>query len=183
MARRSWAMGLAERCESIDRDVRQHNERTDIVNRAAGVALENLKSHVGTLESRFQEAQAWARDLLKEQQAALDGWRRAMNTLGNIPARREFSFLGRPSTPKKDQDTSTASLRDFVDVDDVHKAGTEAAAASPRFARQVEDVQRSVAGITADTQRLVQEALPSSVEEADGLLHEVDTVTKKISSD
>lgn len=183
MARRSWATGLAERCESIDRDVRQHNERTDIVNRAAGVALENLKSHVGTLESRFQEAQAWARDLLKEQQAALDGWRRAMNTLGNIPARREFSFLGRPSTPKKDQDTSTGSLRDFVDVDDVHKAGTEAAAASPRFARQVEDVQRSVAGITADTQRLVQEALPSSVEGADGLLHEVDTVTKKISSD
>ena len=183
MARRLWAMGLADRCESIDREVREHNERTDIVNRAAGVALENLKSHVGTLESRFQEAQAWARDLLKEQQAALDGWQRAMNTLGTIPARKEFSFLGRPSTPTKDQDTSTGSLRDFVDVEEVHKAGTEAAAASPRFARQVEDIQRSVTGITTDTQRLVQEAVPASVEGADGLLHEVSTVTKKISSD
>lgn len=183
MARKSWAMGLAEKCESIDRGVREHNERTDIVNRAAGVALENLKSHVGTLETRFQEAQAWARDLLKEQQAALDGWRRAMNTLGNIPARKEFSFLGRPSTPKKDQDTSTGSLQDFVDVEEVHKAGSEAAAASPRFARHVEDVQRSVAGITTDTQRLIQEAVPASVEGADGLLQEVDTVTKKISSD
>lgn len=183
MARRSWALGLAEQCESIDRSVRDHNERTDIINRAAGVALENLKSHVGTLEHRFQEAQAWAGDLLKEQQAALDGWRRALNTLGNIPARREFSFIGRPSTPKKDQDRSTGSLRDFVDVEEIQRAGSDASAVSPRFARQVADVERAVGTITADTQRLIQDALPSSVEGADGLLQEVETVTKKISSD
>lgn len=183
MARREWALGLAERCESIDRNIQEHNERTDIINRAAGVALENLKAHVGSLENRFQEAQSWARDLLKEQQAALDGWQRALNTLGGIPARKEFSFLGRPSTPKKDRDGSTGTLRDFVDVEEVRRAGSDASSVTPRFSRQVEDIERSVGGIGSDTQRLIQDALPSRVEGVDGLFQEVETVTKKISSD
>lgn len=183
MARRSWALGLAERCGSIDRSVRAHNERTDIINRAASVALENLKSHVGTLEYRFQEAQAWTRDLLKEQQAALEGWQRALATLGSIPARKEFSFLGRPSTPKKDQNGSTRTLRDFVDVGEVQRAGSDASVVSSRFARQADDIEQSVGGISSDTQRLIHDALPSGVEGVDGLLQEVETVTKKISSD
>lgn len=183
MARRSWSFGLAERCESIDRSVREHNERTDIINRAVGVALENLKSHVGSLEQRFSEAQAWAHDLLKEQRAALDGWQRALNTLGGIPARKEFSFLGRPSTPTKDQDRPSGTLRDFVDVEEVRRAGADASTVSPRFARQVEDVEQSVGEIVSDTQRLIQDALPSNAEGVDGLLQEVETLTKKISSD
>lgn len=183
MARRSWAFGLAERCKSIDRSVREHNERTDIINRGVGVALENLKSHVGSLEQRFTEAQAWARDLLKEQRAALEGWQRALNTLGSIPARKEFSFLGRPSTPTKDQDRPSGTLRDFVDVEEVRRAGADASIVSPRFAGQVEDIEQSVAAIVSDTQRLIQDALPSGAEGVDGLLEEVETLTKKISSD
>lgn len=183
MARRTWAFDLAERCESIDRSVREHNERTYIINRAVGVALENLKSHVGSLEQRFTEAQTWARDLLKEQRAALDGWQRALGTLGSIPARKEFTFLGRPSTPTKDQDKPSGTLRDFVDVEEVRRAGTDASAVSSRFASQVEDVERAVGTIVLDTQRLIQEALPSGTEGVDGLLEEVETLTKKISSD
>ncbi|OJJ39293.1 hypothetical protein ASPWEDRAFT_49319 [Aspergillus wentii DTO 134E9] len=183
MTRRTWALNLSERCESIDKSIREHNERTDIINRAAGVALENLKSHVGTLENRFQEAQSWANDLLKEQQTALDGWQRALSTLENIPARKDFFFLGRPSTPKKGADKSSGTLRDFVDVDEVQRAGSEALAVSPRFARQVEDVEKAVTEIVSDTQHLVDDALPSGVEGTDGLFQEVETIVKKISSD
>ena len=183
MARRSWALNLSERCGSIDKDLREHNERTDIINRAAGVALENLKSHVGNLEHRFQEAQAWANDLLKEQQAALDGWQQALGALDSIPARKDFSFLGRPTTPKKGKDRSTGTLRDFVDVPEVERAGSGAASVSQRFARQVGDIEKAVDNIASDTQRLTDGALPTSVEGADGLLEEVETIAKKISSD
>ncbi|KAF7157892.1 hypothetical protein CNMCM5623_002326 [Aspergillus felis] len=182
MARRSWALALAEKCGAMDKSIHEHNGRTEIVNRAAGVALENLKTHVGNLENRFQEAQTWANDLLKEQQVALDGWQRALATLESIPAPKVFPFLGRPSTPKEHKDRPTGTLRDFVDADEVQKAGAEASAESSRFARQIDDVAEAVRGITADTQRLIDDPMPSGTDVADGL-QEMITIAKKISSD
>lgn len=183
MARRSWALNLSERCQQIDRIIHEHYEGTDIINRAVGVALENLKSHVGNLEHRFQEAQSWANDLLKEQKSALDGWQQALTTLETIPARDDISFLGRPSTPKKDRNRSTGTLRDFVDSSEVERAGSEAAALFPSFTRQVDDIEKSVSEIAADTQRILDRPPPSSGNGVDGLLEEVETIARKISSD
>lgn len=180
--RRSWALELSSRCETTDKMVREHNERTDVINRAVGVALENLKSHVGNLEHRFQEAQTWANTLLEEQQVALDGWQRALQTLENIPARKDFPLLGRPSTPKKDKDRPSGTLRDFVDANEVQRAGSDAAALSPRFAGQVQDVEKAVSDIASDTQRLLDDVIPESTE-GDDILLEVETIAKKIGSD
>lgn len=149
-----------------------------------GVALENLKSHVGNLEHRFQEAQTWANNLLEEQQAALDGWQRALTRLESIPARKDFPLLGRPSTPKKDKDRPTGTLRDFVDVDEVQQAGSDAAVVSPRFAEQVRDIEKTVSDIASDTQHLVDGVLLAPGAGDDSfLLEEVETIAKKIGSD
>ncbi|KGO36906.1 Autophagy-related protein 11 [Penicillium expansum] len=183
MTRRNWALDLSSRCGSIDKNLREHNERTDVINRAVGVALENLKSHVGNLEHRFQEAQSWANSLLEEQQAAIDGWQRALSTLDNIPARKDFPLLGRPSTPKMDKDRPTGTLRDFVDVGEVQRAGSEAATVSSAFAGSVHDVEKTIGDIASDTQQLVDDALASNFDGVDGLLEEVETIAKKIGSD
>ncbi|KAJ5827126.1 hypothetical protein N7447_003889 [Penicillium robsamsonii] len=183
MQRRNWALDLSSRCGSIDKNVREHNERIDVINRAVGVALENLKSHVGNLEHRFQEAQSWANSILEEQRAALDGWQRALSTLDNIPARKDFPLLGRPSTPKMDTDRPTGTLRDFVDVGEVQRAGSEAATVSNAFADSVHDIEKTISDIASDTQQLVDEALASNLDGVDGLLEEVETIAKKIGSD
>lgn len=183
MARRSWALNLSERCQSIDHAIQENKERTDIINQAVGVALENLKSHVGSLENRFQDAQQWASDLLKEQRTALDGWQRSLTTLDRIPARLDFYFLGRTSTPRTDKDRSTGTLCDYVDVDEVQRAGSEASATFPRFVNQVNSVEGSVSDIASDTQRLLDGASPASVDGAGGLIEEVETIAKKVSSD
>lgn len=182
MTRRNWAFDLFSRCGTIEKATCEHNERTHVINRAVGVALENLKSHVGNLEYRFQEAQSWANNLLQEQQAALDGWQRALETLENIPARKDVPLLGRPSTPKKDKDRPTGTLRDFVDVNEVLRAGSDAATLSPRFATQVQDLEKAVGEIASDTQCLLEGVSPASAEEEDILL-EVETFAKKIGSD
>lgn len=182
-ARRSWALELSDRCGTVDQSIRGHNERTDVINRALGVALENLKSHVGNLEHRFQEAQTWAAQLLEEQRAALDGWQRALERLENIPARKDFSLLGRPSTPKGDRDQPTGTLRDFVCVNEVQQAGSDAAVVSPRFAGQVQNIEKTVSDIASDTQHLVDQVLHEPSEGDDGLLEEVETIAKKIGSD
>ncbi|KAJ5584444.1 uncharacterized protein N7459_004244 [Penicillium hispanicum] len=183
MTRRSWALDLSSYCGITDKKLRENNERTDVINRALGVALENLKSHVGNLEHRFQEAQTWANNLLEEQQTALDGWQRALATLENIPARKDFPFLGRPSTPKKDGGRPSGTLRDFVDTGDVHRAGSDATEALPRFGNQVQEIEKAVSDIASDTQRLVEDVAPASTDGEDGLLAEMETIAKKIGSD
>ncbi|PTU21396.1 hypothetical protein P175DRAFT_0492071 [Aspergillus ochraceoroseus IBT 24754] len=183
LARKTWAWSLAEGCESADKTTHEHNERTDIVNRAAGVALENLKTHVGSLEHRFQEAQTWVNEMVKEQRTALEGWKRALATLESVPARKDFSFLGRPSTPKKDADRTTGALVDYVDTGEVNKAGPEASAASSRFIHEFEDIEKTVGSIATDTQRLLDDVSPSSNNSVDGLLQEVETISRKIQSD
>ncbi|KAJ5141310.1 hypothetical protein N7526_002305 [Penicillium atrosanguineum] len=183
MTRRSWALDLSSRCGNINKSIQEHNERTNVINRAVGVALENLKSHVGTLEHRFQETQEWANNLLEEQQSALDGWHTALETLEKIPARKDSPLIGRPSTPKMDKDRPTGTLRDFVDVNEVQRAGLEAASASPRFAGQVQDIENSVSGIASDTQQLIDQVITSPGEGDESLLEEVETIAKKIGSD
>ncbi|KAJ5332081.1 uncharacterized protein N7506_005864 [Penicillium brevicompactum] len=183
MARRNWALDLSTRCGSIDKHLREHNERTDVIHRAVGVALENLKSHVGHLEERFQEAQSWAHNLLEEQRAALDGWQQALSTLGNIPARKDFPLLGRPSTPKMDKDRPSGTLRDFVDSGEVQRAGVEAAHVMPTFANHVQGIEKAIDEIASNTQQLVDEAAESNFEGVDGLVEEVETIAKKIGSD
>lgn len=183
MARRNWALDLSTQCGLIDKNLREHNERTDVIHRAVGVALENLKSHVGHLEERFQEAQSWAHNLLEEQRAALDGWQQALSTLGNIPARKDFPLLGRPSTPKMDKDRPSGTLRDFVDSGEVQRAGVEAANVMPTFANHVEGIEKAIDEIASNTQQLVDEAADPNFEGVDGLVEEVETIAKKIGSD
>ncbi|OJJ00219.1 hypothetical protein ASPVEDRAFT_127955 [Aspergillus versicolor CBS 583.65] len=184
LARKTWASKLTTRCAAADSSIRELNERTEIVNRAAGVALENLKTHVASLENRFQEAQTWASELSKEQQSALEGWKRALGNLENVSARKDFSFLGRPSTPKKDSDKgTTGTLLDYVDAGEVHKAGSDASATSSRFIQQFQDIEKAVGEIAAETQRLLDDVPPSGSDNVEGLLQEVEPLAKKIQSD
>lgn len=177
LARRNWALDLSSRCELIDKNIQEHNQHTDVINRALGVALENLKSHVGGLEHRFQEKQFWANNLL-----ALDGWEQALTALGNIPARKDFPLLGRPSTPKLNKDRPTGTLRDFVDSGEIHRAGEEASTVLPAFSRSVGLIEESIGGIASDTQELVDKAVQDA-EGVDRPIDEVKTITKKIESD
>lgn len=183
MARRTWALDVAERCAPMNNAIQEHSDRADNIYRGVGVALENLKAHVGSLEHRFQEAQAWANDLLKEQMTVLEGWQRTLSKLENIPARKDFTFLGRPSTPKKGKDHSNGTLQDFVDIEEVRQAGPHASAASQHFARRIQDIEKVVSDIAQDTQNLLVEARPEHGDTVEGLLQEVETLAKKISSD
>ncbi|KAI2793087.1 Autophagy-related protein 11 [Penicillium oxalicum] len=181
--RKDWARELASQCESMDNKTKDHHDRIDVITRAVGVALENLKSHVGSLEHRFQEAQTWANNLLEEQQAALDGWQRALGSLEKIPARKDFPMLGRPSTPKKDAHKPTGTLRDFVDANEVYQAGADASDLCPRLAGQVRALEEAVGGIASDTQALVDQTVANMADREVGLLEEVETLAKKIGSD
>lgn len=184
MARRTWALNLTTRCTQFAKAIEQHNERTDVIHRSVGVALENLKSHVGSLEQKLQEAQTWANDLLREQQLALGGWQRSLAHLETIPAKKQFSFLRRPTTPKKGKDASlTGTLQDYVDVDQTKRAASQVSTLSSKFSRHMDQIERAVGDVAKQTETLVRKALPSPADNASCLLEEIETTAKRISSD
>ncbi|CRG85988.1 Autophagy-related protein 11 [Talaromyces islandicus] len=184
MARRTWALTLTESCTTINSSLEEHNQHTDLIYRGVGVALENLKSHVAGLENKSREAQTWADDLLKEQKSALDGWQGALEKLDSIPARKDIAFLGRPSTPKRaTRDQASGTLQDFLDVEEVRRAASRGASISQNFSRRIDEVAKAVSHIASDTRSLVEQAQPPQLGEHHGLLEEVETLAKKISSD
>lgn len=182
-SRRSWAINLTSHCTPIAKAVDQHNGRTDIIHRAVGVALENLKSHVGSLEHKFQEAQNWAHDLVKDQQTALDGWQHALSQLDGIPARQNLSVLRRPSTPKSYKDRPPETLKDYVDAQQIKDAASSVSTASQRFTKRTDELSKTVADIASETEALVEAAQPSAQGTGGDLIEELETITKKISSD
>ncbi|PGH18044.1 hypothetical protein AJ79_00670 [Helicocarpus griseus UAMH5409] len=183
MARRAWALNLATQCAPISKAIDTHIEHTHIINRSVDVALENLKSHVGNLENKFQEAQSWANELLKEQQLALDGWRRALGNIETIPAKKDFTFLRHPSTTKKAKERPTGTLQDYIDVDQVKRAGSQVSTVSQRFARRMDDMEKSIHEVALETESLIETSHSSPQENASGLLEEIETIAKKISAD
>ncbi|WEW55140.1 oligomeric, coiled-coil, peripheral membrane protein [Emydomyces testavorans] len=183
MARRSWALNLNTKCTQITKAIDQHNERTDVIHRSVGVALENLKSHVGNLEQKLQEAQTWANDLLREQQLALGGWQRGFAHLESIPAKKEFPFLRRPMTPRMASDGSSGTLKDYVDLEQTKRAASQVSALSAHFSRHMDEIEKAVGDVANQTETLIQEAQIPPIENAGGLLEEIETIAKKISSD
>ncbi|QSS52724.1 autophagy-related protein 11 [Histoplasma capsulatum var. duboisii H88] len=183
MARRAWALNLAAQCAPISRAIDDQIEHTHNINRAVDVALENLKSHVGNLEHKFQEAQSWANDLLKEQQLALDGWRSALTNIETIPAKKDFTFLRRPSTPKRATEPQTGTLKDYIDVDRIKGAASQVSSVSQRFARRMDEVEKAVHEVVSETESLVEASHPSPQENASGYMEEIETIAKKIGSD
>ncbi|PGH04025.1 hypothetical protein GX51_03695 [Blastomyces parvus] len=183
MARRAWALNLAAQCAPISRAIDNQIEHTHVINRAVDVALENLKSHVGSLEHKFQEAQSWANDLLKEQQLALDSWRSALTNIEATSAKKDFTFLRQPSTPKKAKERQTGTLQDYIDVDRVKSAASQVSTVSQRFARRMDEIEKAVHEVASETESLVEASHPSPQENASSLLEEVETIAKKISSD
>ncbi|KAI2014335.1 oligomeric, coiled-coil, peripheral membrane protein [Ophidiomyces ophidiicola] len=182
-ARRSWALNLTAKCGQMAKAAHQHDERIDVIHRSVGAALENLKSHVGSLEQKLQEAQTWANDLLREQQLALGGWQRSLAQLETIPAEKQFAFLRRPETPKVEQEACSETLQDYVDAAQTKRSAAQVSAVCAQLSRKMESVEDAVGDIAKQTEELERETQPPPIIDVDGVMQEIETVAKKIISD
>ncbi|KAK2733213.1 oligomeric, coiled-coil, peripheral membrane protein [Myotisia sp. PD_48] len=185
MARRSWALNLTAQCTDIAKTIEEHHARTTVIRHGVTVALENLKSHVRTLENKFQDSQNWASELLKDHHAALRDWNNALTTLGSFPAKHDFLFLRPSPAPKNGKNRSTGTLQDYIDEDQIKHAASEVSLRSEQFARQLDDLETGVHGLTAKAESLItaDEQQPATPESPYVPLEDLETITKKIASD
>ena len=190
MGRRAWALEVTEVAGFYREHIRKDVDRMNVVTRAARVALGNLKNHVGSIEHKYEGTRRWAQEMMREYKGALDDWQGSLKTLQEVPARRDFTFLKRPSTPTKpstDKDDGViGTLDEYLSVRDVEDAASKLAAASASFSADVKDLEDAIRDLLSDTATLGENQRPissSRQEEVDSLFEEVETLAKKISSD
>lgn len=174
------------------REAEQYDAETVVIQRATAIAVENVKQHVGGLHQRYEEAKTWASEALRDQAGLLDTWEAWLQKLSYIPAKSELRrFLKDARQARITSGTDEEyTLQDFVDRDLLRKAGSQSAGASQRLSRRLSELTNAYDATVQDGSDLVENfnhAFSTSnmdvSETANGLMEEIETIVKKISSD
>ena len=172
--------------------IREYTEQIGIINRAVTVAVDNVKLHLSSMQSRFAETKTWAQETLESHKAMLSDWHGALKMLGDIPAKGEFGFLlHRASTPTKrnrNVPERPGTLRAFVNLSDLESSATQASDSSISFGQKLAEVDRLLKDIASDTTAIIEvaetnPAEPLSDEDIANIFEEAETFAKKINSD
>ncbi|KAI9813720.1 MAG: oligomeric, coiled-coil, peripheral membrane protein [Thelocarpon impressellum] len=200
--RRSWALDLVDKCSAMGDAIARHAGEVSIIERAVGVAIANLETHVRGLEQKRNDATAWAGDLLQEQESTIRAWEATSTTLQKIPVKPAFlrfvSLQGAikavDNTPIRDSSSTInadpASLRDLIRFDDVDRAARLSREISQGLSERVAELGGVVDDVVARSQELARKVLKAasvSTAELGGdsqrLLEDLEIVAKKVSSD
>lgn len=192
MERRAWALELVEIANACKISSQTNLAETSVIVRAAGVALENLKNHVGSIQHKYEGTRSWAQETLKEHRAALADWENSFNVLKEVPARRELAFLlCRPSTPTKHESqtfpkSSDGMLHEFLSIPDVQDAVATLTTSSSSFSDSLQQLEQTMQDLRSDTSILEERQRSEATlqpEEVESLFEEAETLAKKLSSD
>lgn len=182
MARRSWALDVAEIVRNGVDIVQKYSDEAEVIAKSTTVALDNLKSHVGTLQNKFQKTQRWAREMLEEHKGALNDWQASTDVLKELPVRKDIVKVLQPSSGDT---TDSSTLHKLVDIDRMLEAESDLSEASDVFQTKLQDLERSVETLLQSTSKVQKygESSPTSYGDASGLLEESETLAKRISTD
>ncbi|KAI9748314.1 MAG: hypothetical protein M4579_007258, partial [Chaenotheca gracillima] len=198
MARRSWALEIAERCAPLAEEIKSRVEEATIIERAVGIAAINLDTHVTGLEQRYNDAKAWAAKVSDEHGAAAKDWQSSLVRLEKIPANEGvLAFIASRRTGprmKKLRDGSSTRgrhLSELVDAEDVRKASRIARELSTDLEERLTNMGATVENILSRSQALADEvhrqgeagSMGELNEHAAHVIEDVEVVAKKVSSD
>lgn len=194
--RRFWAFELAKRCSEILKKVHKQDDEATIIQRSAAIAVENVKQHVGNLRPKYEDAKAWADNVLEDQSYLLGQWEALVGKYASIPVIRDLGscLRGAPAglyeSYSNDESVSNMRLRDFVEVAQLTKAGSAGKNISTSFKDRnnnmttaFEDAVRNAYGIVESFGQDVNLSDSDINEQANRLMEEVEVVSKKIDAD
>ena len=182
MTRRTWALDVAEIVRNGVEIVQKYSDEAEVIARSTTVALDNLKSHVGTVQNKFQKTQRWALDMLEEHKSALSDWQASTDVLKELPVRNDIVKVLQPSSS---DNTDTSTLYSLVDMDKMLKAETDLSNASDVFQAKLQELGESVEELLQKTSKVQKngESDPPNYGDSSGLLEESETLAKRISTD
>lgn len=166
----------------------KHFDAFEVIERALGVAVGNLQSHVKALTQRYAEAQTWSKQAVHDHLALLDSVNVSLSQLPELPAKADFAtFLPLVSAPARDNVTT---LDMYVDSARLKDATAVVRSVGNIITGQVSTLESAVAAVQGDAASLVQsieQQFTQSVailsRNTSQLMEEVDVFAKKIKSD
>lgn len=192
-SRRTWAIGLTEGSRRVVDGVGKANEHVDIITRGVAIAVDNIKQHVASLRSKYNESKAWADQICDDQAFLLGNWQRALEVLQSIQADEKLGHClhGVDVIPTKSRSgTIEITLLDFVDSADVKAAATSGEAILRHFSDRVEDLSYAFETASSSSSTIVDQFehdkqiwVNDARDQADRLMEEIEVLTRKISAD
>ncbi|MCJ1282501.1 oligomeric, coiled-coil, peripheral membrane protein [Xylographa opegraphella] len=191
--RRAWAIRLSTECEGYLREAEGYDKEATAIQRATGIAVENVKQHLGRLYENYEAANTWARDAVREHSMLLDTWESSLQQLSSIPAKSELLVFMRKqgrSTVDITDYGNNPTLQDFIDVAQVRQAALHSGNISQRLQRQSSELASTYDDIVQKSADLIGNFNNNFVgpttevsNTATVLAEEIEAVVKKISSD
>ena len=191
--RRAWAIKLAQTCEKMIAATRVNDMEAAVIQRATAIAVENVKQHLGSLQSKYKEADEWVTSTLREQTTLLNESKSSLERFSSIPANRNLNqLLHNPSTSKirSDNGARRITLQDFINTGAVQEALSIAQHVSQQLTTQLSDLKTSFKSINQASGKLIEdfnhEFAPSVDNVQESTMHlaeEIEVLVKKIGSD
>lgn len=183
-SRRAWALEALEQVRALSEDANVVSAICENIDRSTNVALENLKSHVTSLQNMFDKTQAWAQDTIQEHAEVLREWPRMTETLKELPARDDIARLMQSKSDNNGAAETAGTMHMLLDVSSLDNAATTLETSSSEFKEQVDKVTKAMGQLNIDsnqTSKLVAIEWPNL--ETDSLVQEAETLAKKIDGD
>lgn len=188
MARRTWALEQVEECAKMSDMAQLRYDEIDVITRSVGAAVNNLRTHVETLDQRCTDARDWGIERSKEHHALVDGVDQFLAQLRSLPATTPMIrfIVGRDPRRGKAQ----ANLDDLIDVDEVENARSTAQKAATTFGKNITDLLHALEKVVSKTDKLLDSAengvaksASQQSQESIQLMEDIEAIAKKVNND
>lgn len=192
--RKGWASALLNGCSGRANLAEQYQAEQAVVERSLGVAVNSLQSHIKTGEKFYAQSSVWKNELVQEQPAHAEKWEDNLESLRRIPARAEFTRFIQSTAPvtgsRRNSQQQLVSLQGFVDVVAVKQAAGSAQSLADDVSARIHKVREELDSCTESSNELQHaveqtsnHSLEASASEPAQLVHEIELVVKKMTSD
>ncbi|EXJ86710.1 hypothetical protein A1O3_03663 [Capronia epimyces CBS 606.96] len=185
MSRRAWALDAFEIARMGIENIETCADEATIIARSMQVALDNLRTHVTTLQQRFEETQQWAESYIQEHREVLQDWKARADALAELPVREDVArVLRRPSgTDRNHSTTPIGTLSDLVEREGLQTAAESVEQNSAEFGRKLHQLQSDMDKLKTgtDTARTQSTQVPDV--DTNALLDEAETLARRITLD
>ena len=194
--RRGWAVKLANGARVVAEGIGSLNADIGVIQRGAGIAIENVKQHFANLQAKYHESKTWADQTCEDQAFLLGNWQYAVGKLESLRVYEELGLcLHGVHNTVKHADLGKASdrqctLAELLDQDEMKRAAVFGQDVHQGFIDRVKDLDATFNRVASEASRVVDDfrqnmyfSESTSNDSADRLMEEIEVVVRKINDD
>lgn len=192
---KEWAVKVEAEIKKTVWDIKKCGSELDAIRRGASIAVNNIRQHMNSLKPKYEEIQAWADQICKDQAFLLEHWQSCYDDLAAVPVDKNFTLCLEGGDKaldcaKRRGSSINVSLQDYAADLGSPEADAVARNLAQRFKAKAQDLDTSFSSVTVDAraavtdhQQMFSMADSDLADQSGRLLEEMEVLSKKLSSD